>query len=133
MFFAEGEEKEFPEDIKSEIHRLESKDREIYELNQKKKNIDSEVIDFVIESLEVFLKYEKELNKKQKDLMTGAIGDIPITFFILDKLKVKKEIKEAIGPLVDIYDSHCNLHINREKLIWKVLNKLKQIQEKTKK
>lgn len=35
MFFAEGEEKEFPEEIQKEISKLESKDKKIYELNKK--------------------------------------------------------------------------------------------------
>jgi len=133
MFFAEEEEKEFPEEIKVEIYRLESKDREIYELNKENKNIDLEIIRFVTDALNLFLKYNERLNKKQRSLMTEAIGNIPITFFILDKLKVKKEIKEAINPLIDIVDAHANLHINRKKLILEVLRNLNKLQGKIKK
>jgi len=127
MFFAEKEEKEFSEEIRKEIDKLESKDREIYESNKKNKNIDIEVINFVIDSLNLFLKCKDKLNKKQRDLMTEAIGNIPITFFILDKLKVKEDIKKTINPLVDIVDAHANLHISREKLILKVLNDLRNL------
>lgn len=35
MFFAERKETEFPEEIKVEMDRLESKDKDIYELNKK--------------------------------------------------------------------------------------------------
>jgi len=132
MFFAEEEEKEFPEEIKIEIYRLESKDREIYELNKENKNIDLEVINFVLDGLNLFLKYNEKLNEKQKNLMTESLGNIPLTFFILDKLKVKKEIKESINPLVDIVDAHANLHINREKLIKDVLKKLHILRERYK-
>lgn len=129
MFFAENEEKEFPEEIRKEINNLESKDREIYELNKKNKNIDIKVIHFVINALNLFLKYNDKLDKKQKNLMTEAIGNIPITFFILDKLKTNKRIKEVVNPLVDIVDSHSNLHIDREKLILEVLKDLRNLQK----
>jgi hypothetical protein len=124
MFFAEGEEKEFPEEIRVNINRLESKDKEIYDLNKKNRDINLEVINFVIDSLNLFLKYEDKLSLKQKDLMTEAIGNIPITFFILDKLRIKKNVKDIINPLVDIIDAHANLHINRIKLIKDVLEEL---------
>jgi len=132
MFFAEKEEKEFPEEIKKEIDRLESKDREIYELNEKNKDINLEVINFVIDSLNLFLKYKDKLNKKQQDLMTEAIGNIPVTFFIIDKLKVKVDVKKSINLLIDIVDAHANLHINREKLILKVLKDLTKLKESAK-
>jgi len=124
MFFAEGEEKEFPEEIRVNINRLESKDKEIYDLNKKNRDINLEVINFVIDSLNLFLKYEDKLSLKQKDLMTEAIGNIPITFFILDKLRIKKNIKEIVNLLVDIIDANANLHINRTELIKEVLKKL---------
>lgn len=57
--------------------------------------------------------------------MTEAIGNIPITFFIIDELKVKEETKEIISQLIDIESSRGNLHIDREKLILKVFKELK--------
>lgn len=127
MFFAEGEIEKFPEEIKKKIYDLESKDKEIYYLNKDKKEIDLEVINFTIDSLRLFLEYEKKLNSEQKDLMTEAIGNIPITFFILDNLKVRKEIEETMNPLIDIIDAPSNLHINRKRLIIKILKKLEKL------
>ena len=66
-------------------------------------------------------------DNKQNNLMTEAIGIIPITFFTLDNLKVNKKIEETIDPLIDIVDAHANLHINRKKLILEVLAKLENL------
>ncbi len=129
MFFAEGEIEKFPKEIKKKIYDLEIKDKEIYHLDKKGKNVNLKVIDFTINSLSLFLKYERELNKEQKNLMTEAIGNIPITFFILDNLKIDKKIKEIINPLTDIIDAHASLHINRKKLVTTVLKRLKKLKE----
>ncbi len=128
MFFAEGEEKEFPEEIKEEIYQLESEDKEIYKLNKADEGINSRVILFVLSALNLFLKWRKILNEKQEDLMTEALGNISITFFILDKLKVKENVKKAINSLVDIINAHSNLHVNRERLIKRVYSELKNLQ-----
>jgi len=127
MFFAEKEEEKFSKKIRGEICRLESKDKEIYWLNKDGKNVDLRIIDFVMDSLNLFLKNEKLLDNEQKKLMTEAIGKIPVTFFALDNLKAGKRVKEAINPLIDIIDAHANLHINRKKLISAVLEDLKKI------
>jgi len=132
MFFAEGEIEKFPKEIIKKIYNLEAKDKKIYHLNKEGKNINLEVINFTIDSLKLFLEYEKKLNKEQKNLMTEAIGNIPITFFTLDNLKVDKKIEDTISLLIDIIDAHANLHIKREKLILGVLNKLKRLREKYK-
>lgn len=129
MFFAEKEEDNFPEEIKEKIYNLESRDKEIYHLNKEGRNIDLDVVNFVIDSLKLFLKYEKKLNKEQKKLMTEAIGNIPITFFTLDNLKVNKKIEDIIDPLIDIVDAHANLHIDRKELILEVLKKLQRLKE----
>ncbi|MBU1129138.1 MAG: hypothetical protein KJ949_00740 [Nanoarchaeota archaeon] len=133
MFFAEKEEDKFSEEIKEKIYNLEAKDKEIYYLNKEGKEIDLEVVDFVINSLNMFLKYEKTLNNEQKNLMTEAIGNIPMTFFVLDNLKVNKKIEETIDFLLDIIDAHANLHIDRKILIQETLQKLQKLKEKYKK
>lgn len=127
MFFAEGEKEKFPKEIKRRISLLEGKDKKIYLLNKNNKKVDTEIIDFVMDSIHLFLENEKKLNPKQKELMIEAIGNIPITFFVLDNLKVKKEVKETIKPLVDIIDSASNLQIDRKKLILKVLENLERL------
>jgi len=129
MFFAEGEEKEFPKEIRKEIDKLESKDKEIYYLNKERKKVDLEMVNFTINSLNLFLKNEKNFDDKQKNLMTEAIGNIPITFFILDKFKVDRKIEETIKQLIDIVDAHANLHIDRRELILNVLKNLEQLRE----
>ena len=54
MFFAEKEEEKFSKKIRGEICRLESKDKEIYWLNKDGKNVDLRIIDFVMDSLNLF-------------------------------------------------------------------------------
>ena len=94
MFFAEGEIGKFSEEIREKIDDLMINDKEIYQLNKRKKDINLEVIEFTINSIKLFLEYEKKLSNEQKNAMTEAIGNIPVTFFILDKLKVNKKINK---------------------------------------
>ncbi|MEK6897151.1 MAG: hypothetical protein AABW93_01325 [Nanoarchaeota archaeon] len=129
MFFAEGEFEQLPERIKKDIVKFKKIDKIIYEENKKGKNVDKLIIKYTISSIEFYLKYDNELNKKTRNILLGGIGNIPITFFILDKIKIKKELKETISPLIDIVDSHANLHINRKKLILNVLRKLEQLKK----
>ncbi|MFH1310926.1 MAG: hypothetical protein ABIH65_00790 [Nanoarchaeota archaeon] len=132
MFFAEKEEERFPKEIRKKIYDLKAKDKEIYHLSKEGENINLNLINFTINSLSLFLEYEKRLNNEQKNLMTEAIGNIPITFFILDNLKVDKKIEETINPLINIADAPpANLHINRKKLIIEVLHKLEKIKNET--
>ena len=129
MFFAEGEFEQLPERIKKDIVKFKKIDKIIYEENKKGKNVDKLIIKYTISSIEFYLKYDNELNKKTRNILLGGIGNIPITFFILDKIKIKKELKETISPLIDIVDSHANLHINRKKLILNFLRKLEQLKK----
>lgn len=130
MFFLELIYKELPKEMKSKIDDLYIKDKKIFEKNKEGKNIDLDVINFTINSLTIFLNYNKKVNKKIRDDLTEGIGAIPITFFDADNLKVSKDIEETIELLRDIIDAHTNLHINREELIKDVLKKLQKLKEK---
>ena len=130
MFFLELIYKKLPKGMRNRLDNLYIKDKEIFEKNKKGKNINLDVINFTIDSLTLFLYYNKKVNKEIKEDLTEGVGAIPITFFDADNLKVNRKIEETIELLRDIIDAHANLHINREKLIKDVLEKLQKLKEK---
>ena len=132
MFFLELVYKQLPQEMRNKLDSLYIKDREIFKKNKEGKNIDLDVINFMINALTIFLDYNKKVNKKIRDDLTEGIGAIPITFFDADDLKVSKDIEETTEFLRDIIDAHANLHINREKLIRDVLKKFRKLKEKYK-
>jgi len=133
MFLAEREYNKLPSKIKKEINLLHLKDRLIYEANKKNKNINFAVIDYVINSIYVYLRYHKKVNKKIRSILEESLGQIPITFFDLDRLKVDKEVIEKINPLLDTINSHALKTLNRESIIKSVLRNLIKLKGKYKK
>jgi len=128
MFFAKGQLKILPKTLQKELELFYEKYEKVHESYDKEKKIDIEMIGCVIYSLNLYLKWEKKVNKNVRDLMSEAIGEIPIMIMI-DKIKLSKEIEEIINPLIDIDVSHANLHINRKKLILDVLRKLEELKK----
>jgi len=131
MFFAEGEEKKLPEKLKEELNRLDIRYQLICYFDDNGENIDRKIIDYVIDSLNLSLKYYDKVGKRVRDLITGAIGNIPLTLD-LDKLNLNRKIREIIAPLIDIIDAHACKDINRKKLIISILKKLVRLRRKFK-
>jgi hypothetical protein len=129
MFFAEGEFERLPKELQKELDKLYLEDRVIYEKNKRKEDVNKEVINFTIGSLKLYLKWHEKVKKDVRDLMSEAVGDIPLTFFVLDELKINKEVERTIDPLLDIIDAHACKWINREELIKNVLKKLQKLKK----
>jgi hypothetical protein len=127
MFFAEGEIEKLPEKLQEELELFYKKYEYLHDLYDNKRDINKEMIECIILSLRIYLKWGKKSKKEVRDLMSGAVGNIPITLD-LDNIKLSKKVEEIINPLIDIIDSHANLHINREKLTLEVLNELEKLQ-----
>jgi len=102
MILAEGEYEKLPEKIKREINLLHLKDRLIYEAKKNHQDINLLVIEYVIDSITTYFKFSRKVDKKIKNLLQQSLARIPITFFLVDKLKVKKKIKKEIETLFNI-------------------------------
>ena len=131
MFFAKGEIEKLPHNLRKNINRLDIRYQLICYLNDEKKDINRKIIDFTIDSLNLSLKYYDRINKKIRNIMTEAVGNIPMTLD-LDNIKISKEIEETINPLIDIIDAHACLEINRKELIKEILKKLQKLKKKFK-
>ena len=128
MFFAKGETEKLPKELQKKLNKLDIRYQLICYFNDKKKNINRKIIDYIIDSLGLSLKYYDKIRTDIRDLMTGAVGNIPLTLD-LDNIKLSKKIKDILHPLIDIIDYQSNLHINRKKLIVKVLKNLQKIKK----
>lgn len=133
MFFVEGRYEKLPKKVKKEVNKLHLLDRYIFESYQKGKRVDRLVIDYVISSLKIFLRFYDELKQPFKEYIEEAVGEIPITFFEIDKLNVSKKIEDTIDPLIDMADSQALKEINRKNLSKKILKKLKELGKEFKK
>ena len=128
MFFSNGEEEKLPKGLQKELELFYIEYEKLHDLYDEGKDITKEMIECIISSLRIYLKWEKKSEKKIRDLMSEAVGEIPIMIMI-DKIKLSKEVEKIIKPLVDIDVSNSNLHINRKKLILEVLKKLKKVED----
>ncbi len=128
MFFAKGELEKLPKGLQKELGLFYIKYEQLHDLYDDGKDINREMIRCIISSLRIYLKWEKKSEKETRDLMSGAVGNIPLTLD-LDNIKFSKIFGETINPLIDIIDVHANLHINRKKLILEVLAKLEKLKK----
>jgi len=128
MFFSKGQLEKLPKKLQEELELFYNKYERAHDLYDEGKNVDIEMIKCVTYSLKIYLKWEKKVDKKTRDLISEGIGEIPIMIMI-DKIGLSNELRDIISPLVDIDVSHANLHINRKKLIEEILQKLNRIKE----
>lgn len=128
MFTSQGDSERLPDCINKELDSLNERYVQIVKYFERGGNIDQKIIGFTIDSLKLFLEYNKTSKKDVKDLLSEAVGNIPLTFD-LDNLKLSKNVKEIIGPLIDIIDAHACKWINREKFVQEVLRKLKALRD----
>jgi len=129
MFFSKGQLEKLPKKLQEELELFYNKYERAHNLYDKGKNVNIEMIGCVTYSLKIYLKWEKKIEKKIRDIISEGIGEIPIMIMI-DKIGLSNELKYAISPLVDIDISYANSHINRKKLIKETLQKLNKIKEK---
>ena len=125
MFFSEGEIEKLPKRLQEELELFYNEYEKGHDLYDERKKADEQITKAIIKSLEIYLEWYKKIDKKTKDIMGEAVGEIPIMIMI-DKIKLSKELKGIIGPLVDISSSHANSHIDRTKLIQETLQKLQK-------
>ncbi len=130
MFFVEGRYEKLPKKVKKEVNKLHLLDRYIFESYQKGKRVDRLVIDYVVSSLKIFLRFYDELKRPLKKYMEEAVGEIPITFFTIDNLKVDEEIEESVDPLIDMADSQALKELDRKDLAKKTLKRLEELRKK---
>jgi len=126
MFFAEGEYEKFPLVIKRKINELHLLDRHIYETNRKGRDINRLVIDYVILSLRIFLNFYDKLKQPLKGYMEDAIANIPVTF-ALDKLKIDKQVKDSIKPLLDITGTCAFRKLKKKEIAKETLKRLERL------
>lgn len=129
MFFAEGEFEKLSSELQKELGLFYIKYEQLHDLYDERKDITKEMIECITSSLRIYLEWEKKSEKKVRDLMGEAVGNIPITLD-LDNIELPKNVEEVINPLIDIIDAHANLHIDRKELIKSVLNNLYKLKEK---
>ena len=128
MFFAKGETEKLPEELQKKLNKLDIRYQLICYLNDENKNINRKIIDYIIDSLELSLKYYDKIRTDIRDLITGAVGNIPLTLD-LDNIKLPRKIKDILHPLIDIIDYQSNLHIDRKRLIVDVLKNLQKLKK----
>ena len=129
MFTCEGDSEKLPKELNKRIDELCKEYEKAHDKYDKGGKIDKEIIAFTIKSLKLFLKYESKVGKEVRDIMSEAVGNIPVTFD-LDEIKFSKEIEEIVDPLIDILDAHACKWINRKKFVEKTLKRLQNLKLK---
>lgn len=126
MFFSEGEIKKLPRLLQQELELFYQKYEKSHQMYDGGIEFSKELIKSIIFSLELYFKWENKVNKKIKNIMEEAVGNIPLTIE-LDKIELTKKLSDIINPLIDIIDSNACLEIDRKKFIKKTLYNLKKL------